>query len=54
MESRFEEVIATRDRLRELNKLPSHRVSNKSIDHVDDICRRFVEGRSARVRESAG
>ena len=42
MESRFEEVIATRDRLRELNKLPSHRVSNKSIDHVDDICRRFV------------
>lgn len=42
MESRFEEVIATRDRLRELNKLPSHRVSNKAIDHIDDICRRFI------------
>lgn len=43
VESRFEEVIATRGRLRELNKLPSHRVSNKAIDHIDDICRQFIE-----------
>ena len=42
MEARFEEVITTRERLRELNKLPSHRVSNKAIDHIDDICRRFI------------
>jgi PPOX class probable FMN-dependent enzyme len=42
MEARFEEVVATRVRLRELNKLPSHRVSNKAIDHIDDICRRFI------------
>jgi len=42
VEARFEEVITTRERLRELNKLPSHRVSNKAIDHIDDICRRFI------------
>jgi uncharacterized protein len=38
----FEEVITTRQRLREVNKLPSHLVSNKTIDHIDDICRRFI------------
>jgi uncharacterized protein len=42
VETRFEEVITTRKRLRELNKLPSHRASNKAIDHIDDICRRFI------------
>jgi uncharacterized protein len=38
----FDEVITTRERLRELNKRPSHFVSNKVIDHIDDICRRFI------------
>jgi uncharacterized protein len=38
----FEEVVTSRERLRELNRLPSHLVSNKTIDHLDDICRRFV------------
>jgi uncharacterized protein len=42
MEGHFEEVIATRERLRELNKLPSHRVSNKAVGHIDDMCRRFI------------
>ncbi len=42
MTSRFEEVVMTRERLRELNKLPNQRVSNKAIDHVDEICRRFI------------
>ena len=42
MVAKFEEVIATRERLRELNKQPSHRVSNKAIDRIDDICRRFI------------
>ena len=42
MERRFEEVIETRQRLRELNKEPSHRVRNKVIDHIDDHCRRFI------------
>ena len=38
----FEEVITTRQRLRELSGQPSQRASNKIIDHVDDICRRFI------------
>jgi PPOX class probable FMN-dependent enzyme len=38
----FEEVITTRGRLREVNRLPGHLVSNKAIDHIDDICRRFI------------
>ena len=42
MAASFEEVITTRERLRELNKHPSHLVSNKTIDHIDDICRRFI------------
>jgi uncharacterized protein len=42
MGQRFEEVIISRERLRELNKNPSHFVRNKEIDHLDDICRRFI------------
>jgi PPOX class probable FMN-dependent enzyme len=42
METQFEEVISTRQRLRELSKQPSHRASSKIIDHIDDICRRFI------------
>jgi len=42
MDGRFEEVITTRQRLRELNKMASHRAGNKVIDHIDDICRRFI------------
>ena len=36
------EVIATRERLRELSKQPSSRANNKIIDHIDKICRRFI------------
>jgi predicted pyridoxine 5'-phosphate oxidase superfamily flavin-nucleotide-binding protein len=42
MDCRFEEVITTRERLREIVELPSHRVAGKAIDHIDDICRRFI------------
>jgi len=42
MESRFEEVITTHERLREIIGLPGHRVARKAIDHIDDICRRFI------------
>jgi PPOX class probable FMN-dependent enzyme len=42
MEMQFEEVITTRQRLRELTRQPSHRAGNKVIDHIDDICRRFI------------
>jgi hypothetical protein len=41
METRFEEVITTPARLRESSKHPSHRAS-RVIDHIDDICRRFI------------
>ena len=36
------EVIATHNRLRELSKQPSSRANNKIIDHIDEICRRFI------------
>lgn len=42
VETRFEEVITTRQRLRDLSRQPSQRASSKVIDHVDDICRRFI------------
>jgi uncharacterized protein len=36
------ETIATHERLRELSKQPSSRAHNKVIDHIDEICRRFI------------
>lgn len=42
MKDRFEEVIRTRERLRELFEPPGHMVNNKVIDRIDDICRRFI------------
>src|SRR5215207_5111650 len=38
----FEEVVGTRKRLRELSKQPSARAINKVIDHIDELCRRFI------------
>lgn len=54
MEQRFEEVIVSRERLRELNRNPSHLVNNKEIDHLDDICRRFIAASSFVVISSRG
>jgi PPOX class probable FMN-dependent enzyme len=42
MDAHFEEVVMTRDRLRELIKPPIDLVRNKAIDRIDDICRRFI------------
>jgi uncharacterized protein len=42
MGAHFEEVVTTRDRLRELVKPPIDLVRNKGIDRIDDICRRFI------------
>lgn len=42
MGSRFEEVITTQQRLRELNKQPSQRAIRKVINFVDEICQRFI------------
>jgi PPOX class probable FMN-dependent enzyme len=42
MTSDFDELIATRERLRSLYKQPSDRAHDKVIDHIDDVCRRFI------------
>lgn len=39
---RFDEVIETPQRLRALTQQPSERARNKVIDHIDEICRRFI------------
>jgi PPOX class probable FMN-dependent enzyme len=38
----FDEVITTTKRLREIVGAPSHRMAGKSIDHIDDICRKYI------------
>lgn len=38
----FDEEITTRTRLRSYVKEPSRKVSHKLIDHIDDICARFI------------
>jgi PPOX class probable FMN-dependent enzyme len=42
MARRFDETIATRERLREIYRQPSHRVADKVIDRIDPICRAFI------------
>src|SRR5215207_6901246 len=42
MASDFEEVVTTRQRLRELTQLPGSRAQAKVIAHIDAICRRFI------------
>jgi PPOX class probable FMN-dependent enzyme len=54
MAQRFEEVITSRERLREINKLPGHLVNHKEIDHLDDICRRFIAASPFVVISSRG
>src|SRR5215469_17863513 len=52
--AQFEEVITTHQRLREMSKQPSQRASNKMIDHIDDICRRFIAASPFVVISSRG
>ena len=54
MKARFEEIITTWGRLCELNKLPSQKVSNNAIDHIDEICRRFIAASSFVMVASRG
>jgi PPOX class probable FMN-dependent enzyme len=42
MTHRFDEIIHTRERLREIVGQPSHAIVAKVIDHIDDICRKFI------------
>jgi PPOX class probable FMN-dependent enzyme len=38
----FDEVIESPQRLRALMRQPTERARNKVIDHIDEICRRFI------------
>ena len=42
MDTRFEEVVLTQDRLRELIEPATGMARDKAIDRIDDICRRFI------------
>ena len=42
MKMRFDETITTRERLRELHGTAMPASAGKVIDHIDDICRRFI------------
>ncbi|MEO6065371.1 MAG: MSMEG_1061 family FMN-dependent PPOX-type flavoprotein [Lysobacterales bacterium] len=42
MAGRFDEVISDQARLREIIGHAGALVANKAIDHIDDICRRFI------------
>ena len=42
MQQEFQDVITERTQLRALIKEPSPKVSHKVIDHIDDICARFI------------
>jgi hypothetical protein len=42
VETQFDEVIVTQQRLRELTRQPSSRAKDKVIDRIDAICRRFI------------
>ena len=42
MVSDFEEIVTTRERMREIIGEPNHRVTGKVIDHIDEVCRRFI------------
>ncbi len=50
----FDEIITSRDRLREVRKEPSRLVSAKVIDRIDDMCRRFIAASPFVVVASTG
>jgi uncharacterized protein len=54
VKARFEEIITTWERLCELNKLPIQKVSNNAIDHIDEVCRRFIAASSFVMVASRG
>lgn len=50
----FDEIITTKKRLREIVGTPSHRMAGKVIDHIDDICRKYIGAASYIVISSRG
>ncbi|MGE0701172.1 MAG: pyridoxamine 5'-phosphate oxidase family protein [Hyphomicrobiaceae bacterium] len=54
MSHAFDEVISSRERLREIMGMPNHRVAAKVVDHIDDICRRFIDASPFAVISTRG
>lgn len=50
----FSEIINSRERLREIMGEPSERVSRKVIDHLDDVCCRFIAASPYAIVGSVG
>ena len=45
--------IITSDALRAVADMPSHHVTDKVIDHIDDLAKRFIEASSLAVLSSS-
>ena len=43
MTYKFDEIITDRARFREIMDEPSSLVQNKTINHIDDICKKYIE-----------
>jgi uncharacterized protein len=48
------DVVRTRARLRAIIREPNRNVSHKAIDHVDELCRRFIEASPLVIVASRG
>ena len=42
MSAEFDEIITGQERLREIIGKPSHRILGKVIDHIDEICAKYI------------
>lgn len=54
MPTRFTDIVDNREDLRSIIKEPSSLVRHKTIDHIDDICRRFIAASPFTVVASYG
>lgn len=50
MNYQIEQIIASRQRLREIISEPGRFTRHKAIDDIDDICRRFIIERDGKSR----
>src|SRR6476659_1680686 len=50
----FDEVIDTPERLHVLTRQPTERARNKTIDHIDEICLRFIAASPFAIVASRG
>jgi PPOX class probable FMN-dependent enzyme len=54
MHTNFDEVITSQERLREITGEPSHMILGKVIDHIDDICAKYIAASPYTVIASRG